>query len=196
MFAAVRPYIETHAHWPLWVPAGLAALSATSRVGRRRAGATRQDRGSHLLFGPCLAAGIALLILSRRFAAGAVIQPTAVAFFAGEVIIMLGAVLRIWSIWTLGAYFTTSVQTSPDQEVITDGPYRVVRHPSYTALLMMAVGAGLVVGNWAGLAAITIGMLVPLVYRIHVEEDALGTELGDAYRSFASTRKRLIPGVW
>ena len=107
-----------------------------------------------------------------------------------------GEALRVWSRRTLGRYFTYTVMTSSDQPVITSGPYRFVRHPSYTGALLLAIGVGAVYGNWLGLAAITVSAFVGLRYRIHVEEHALLAELGDSYRSYAEHHRRLIPFVW
>jgi protein-S-isoprenylcysteine O-methyltransferase Ste14 len=102
----------------------------------------------------------------------------------------------VWSKVALGRYFTYTVQTSSDQPVITSGPYRFVRHPSYTGILLIAIGIGAALGNWLGLGALTLLTLVALAYRIHVEEIALLEDLGDRYRTYAEHHKRLIPFVW
>ena len=80
--------------------------------------------------------------------------------------------------------------------MITDGPYRLIRHPSYAGLLLAVTGVGLVIGNWWSLISLTVGMAVGLVFRIRVEERALLRDLGDDYRDYAATHKRLIPFVW
>ena len=56
--------------------------------------------------------------------------------------------LRLWSFHTLGRYFTLTIQTSSDQPVIADGPYRLIRHPSYAGLLLIIMAVGLFIGNW------------------------------------------------
>jgi len=86
--------------------------------------------------------------------------------------------------------------TSAEQPVIMAGPYRFVRHPGYTGVMLVVVGAGLVTGNWIGLAGWTALVMIPLLYRIHVEEAALVRAVGDRYRTYASGHKRLIPLVW
>lgn len=68
-------------------------------------------------------------------------------------IYLAGFAMRRWSEMTLGRYFTFTVMTSADQPVITNGPYRFVRHPGYSGVLLVVLGAGLVTGNWVGLAA-------------------------------------------
>lgn len=58
------------------------------------------------------------------------------------------------------------------------------------------LGAGLVNGNWVGLAGWTLLVLLPLLYRIRVEENALLAALGDRYRAYAAHHKRLVPLIW
>lgn len=80
--------------------------------------------------------------------------------------------------------------------MIATGPYRFVRHPAYAGALVMIIGAGFVEGNWVGLLFLTVLLAVPLLYRIHVEEDTLLTEMGERYGEYAWTHKRLIPFIW
>jgi protein-S-isoprenylcysteine O-methyltransferase Ste14 len=96
----------------------------------------------------------------------------------------------------LGHHFTTVVQTSPDQVVIQRGPYRMLRHPSYTGLLAAFVGCGLMLGNWMGTVACFLLVLLGLVYRLLREEHAMVDCCGDAYLDFAKDRARLVPHVW
>ena len=86
--------------------------------------------------------------------------------------------------------------TSADQPVVATGPYRILRHPSYTGLLFAFVGCGLMVGNWVSAIGSVALVLTALVDRIRVEERALDAALGDRYRDFAARRARLVPYVW
>ncbi len=119
-----------------------------------------------------------------------------VAAWCGLGLLWAARALRQWSFWTLGRYFTFTVQTSSDQAVITSGPYRFVRHPAYSALLLAAAAGGLYVGNWLSLVALVAAVTAGLVYRITVEERALSNDVGAAYREYAATHKRLVPFVW
>jgi protein-S-isoprenylcysteine O-methyltransferase Ste14 len=85
---------------------------------------------------------------------------------------------------------------SPDQPVVTNGPYRMVRHPAYAGGLLICIGVGLMSANWVGLAAMTLLPLAVIVWRIHIEENALLTTLDGRYRSYASHHKRLVPLIW
>ena len=62
---------------------------------------------------------------------------------------------------------------STDQPVIAAGPYRLLRHPSYTGVLLAGLGVGLASANWAGLAGLMVLMVAPLLWRIHIEERPL-----------------------
>jgi protein-S-isoprenylcysteine O-methyltransferase Ste14 len=88
------------------------------------------------------------------------------------------------------------VQTSADQPVITDGPYRVIRHPSYGGILLAVPGIGLFIGNWLSLIVLTVPVACGLVLRIRIEERALLRSLGDDYRTYAAAQKRLVPFIW
>lgn len=79
---------------------------------------------------------------------------------------------------------------------VATGAYRILRHPSYAAGLLMNVGFGLALGNWASLALVALGAFAVYSYRIAVEERALLTVVGAPYREFMATRRRLIPFIY
>lgn len=193
--AAIRPYVQTRpVALLLWLSANFVSAGfECHQWQQRREEAANNDGGSLGLLLTGTVAGLALLIVAPTVAPAATIRPTAVAFAAGIVLFLAGFGMRRWSEMTLGRYFTFSVMTSADQPVISTGPYRFVRHPGYTGVLLVVLGAGAVAGNWIGLIGWTLLVILPLRYRIHVEERALVTALGDAYRSYAAQRSRLIP---
>jgi protein-S-isoprenylcysteine O-methyltransferase Ste14 len=114
----------------------------------------------------------------------------------GVAAIVAGSLARQWAISTLGRSFTLDVRVTDDQQVVTSGPYRWVRHPSYTADILAFIGVGPALSNWLSLLVITVLPLLGLIRRIHVQEAALLTNLGEPYRNFASGKKRLLPGIW
>ncbi len=117
-------------------------------------------------------------------------------FILGALIAAVGIAFRQWAIFVLGRYFTPIVRVSEGQTVVENGPYRRLAHPSYTGMTLIFVGIGLMLGNWLALACIAIVPTLGLVVRIRVEERALVAGIGEPYRRFLATRKRLIPGVW
>jgi protein-S-isoprenylcysteine O-methyltransferase Ste14 len=117
-------------------------------------------------------------------------------FVVGVALMVLGLALRAWSVIVLGRNFTVYVQVREAQPVVDSGPYRFLRHPSYTALLLVCLGIGLAMGNWLALVVVVVLPTVAILTRIRVEERALLAGIGEPYRRFAATRKRLIPWVW
>ena len=140
--------------------------------------------------------GILILPLGRAVAPGAAIGGGVWLFALGGVLGWLGVLLRWSSFVSLGKYFTVVLKTDEDQPVMTRGPYRFLRHPSYTGLLLVFTGVGLMVGNWVSAVGAVGLVLIAVVYRVLIEERALDAALGDRYRQFAASRARLIPYVW
>jgi protein-S-isoprenylcysteine O-methyltransferase Ste14 len=117
-------------------------------------------------------------------------------FWLGFAILLSGAFLRVWSIVVLGRSFRTTVEVSHNQQVVERGPYKIIRHPSYSGLLLMCCGYGVADQNWLSLA-IAVGLpLAALLYRIHVEEAALVSGIGREYQDYQRRTKKLIPGIW
>jgi len=116
-------------------------------------------------------------------------------FIVGTCVLLAGGVLRRICFRVLGKYFTGAVIVSADQPVIDRGPYRWVRHPSYTAGILIFSGIGIALGNW--LSVIVLVVVPSLVYarRVKVEEKALLETIGEPYRRYMERTKRFIPFV-
>jgi protein-S-isoprenylcysteine O-methyltransferase Ste14 len=97
---------------------------------------------------------------------------------------VIGIVLREWSIWTLGKYFTVRVQVSEEAKLITQGPYKKIRHPAYTGSLLTFIGIPLAVGTWLGAFIALVIKMLAIEYRIHVEEEALKESFGTDYEEY------------
>jgi protein-S-isoprenylcysteine O-methyltransferase Ste14 len=91
---------------------------------------------------------------------------------------LAGMAFRFYSMSLLGRFFTYQVAVHTGQTVVESGPYRFIRHPSYTGGLITLAGLGLALGNWAGLLAILTCTGTGYAYRMYVEEAALGSGLG------------------
>lgn len=164
---------------------------------RRRDGANTVDRGTKWIVAVAARVAIfgALLIpaLAPRLRAGANDWPT---FGLGLALVLAGAALRDWAIVTLGLFFRREVTIAPGQRLVRHGPYRLLRHPSYTGLILVCAGYGLAFGSWVGAAAAVLAMALGLLPRIRVEERALAGEFGAEYADYARSTARLIPGLW
>jgi steroid 5-alpha reductase family enzyme len=84
----------------------------------------------------------------------------------GALLILLGLGFRWYAIRSLGRYFTRDVAVSANQQVVQSGPYRLIRHPSYTGTLITAIGVGLGICNWLSLVAVLAGFLAGHLYRV------------------------------
>jgi protein-S-isoprenylcysteine O-methyltransferase Ste14 len=195
----MKPYFET-SHLAglllLIVTMGWGAMELAKQNNTREGAAKVGGGGRTFAFLPVMIVATAALYLVPRIVPTAAIRPAVAAFAAGMAILLGGLVLRGWSIRTLGDYFTGTVMVSSDQPVITSGPYRALRHPSYTGVLLACAGAGLASANWVGLAAMVLLPLPLFLWRIRAEERALLATLGDRYRGYAAHHKRLVPLVW
>jgi protein-S-isoprenylcysteine O-methyltransferase Ste14 len=166
-------------------------LSWTRRDGERR------DRGTLVLVVASIAIGLAGAgVVAGDITSAELSGARWPLFVAGLALMLAGIVLRQWSIAMLGRSFTVVVRVREGQEVIDTGPYRWVRHPSYTGMLVTFLGYGLALGNWISTLCALLVPLIGIVVRIHIEEQALLEGLGEPYRRFAEGRKRLVPGVW
>lgn len=171
-------------------------VGEVSRVRPVRRGATRISLGAEALFRVMFFGAILVIPLGRAVAPDATAGGGASLFLVGAVVGWLGLLLRWWSFATLGKYFTVVLMTTEDQPVVDGGPYRVLRHPGYTGLLLAFVGGNLMIGNWVSTGASVGLLLAALVHRIRVEERALDARLGDRYRDFCAGRARVVPFLW
>ena len=121
---------------------------------------------------------------------------TSVVFWIGIIIIVLGLFLRYWSINILGKYFRTTVEVEESQKIVEKGPYKFIRHPSYSGIILFCIGYGLAVQNWLSLIIAISLPTIALLYRIKIEEEALVKGIGNDYEAYQKKTKKLIPGIW
>jgi protein-S-isoprenylcysteine O-methyltransferase Ste14 len=162
-------------------------------VPRLRGGGTvraRGDRGSRLII--WLSIFVSIAIASLLGTNGVTPLPEAF-FYLGIVLMLAGIALRQWSIWVLGRFFSTTVRILSDHRIVTNGPYRVIRHPAYTGGLLTLMGLGLGSRTWAGTLIILVLFGIVYNYRISIEEKAMRKEFGQEYVDYAKKTKRLIP---
>jgi protein-S-isoprenylcysteine O-methyltransferase Ste14 len=172
-------------------------LSLVVRDRLQGKGTTGKDQGTRYINFIAIAAGMTaagfLEGVSQFWFPGG---RTLAVFWLGFAILMCGAALRVWSIIVLGSSFRTTVEVSNNQQVVQRGPYKLIRHPSYSGLLVMCLGYGIADQNWLSLV-IAIGLpLMALLYRIHIEEAALVSSIGPEYQKYQQHTKKLIPGIW
>jgi len=114
--------------------------------------------------------------------------------FVGMLAALAGGALAAWAKLRLGRWFSGTFGIKQGHELVTDGPYAITRHPMYTGLLLMVIGAGLA---WNSLATLALGILLAAPFFLHtVYEEALFEEhFGAAYLEYQSRVPRLVPFV-
>jgi protein-S-isoprenylcysteine O-methyltransferase Ste14 len=114
----------------------------------------------------------------------------------GAAVLALGLAFRAWAVHELGRFFKFTVVVQADHRVVDTGPYRLIRHPSYTGLLMAELGLGIMLGTWLSIPAAVLPPLIGFGARIRREERVLARELGEPYREYMTRTHRLVPGIW
>lgn len=113
----------------------------------------------------------------------------------GVALFAAGGALRTWPVFVLGSRFSGLVAIQPGHKLVTSGVYGVIRHPSYSGLLVNSVGWALAFRSGFGLL-LTALLIPPLLARIHAEERLLRTYFRGEYDAYCSRTSRLIPGLY
>jgi protein-S-isoprenylcysteine O-methyltransferase Ste14 len=115
---------------------------------------------------------------------------------AGVVCVVIGLWLFYRSHADLGTNWSITLEVREEHRLITEGVYRAVRHPMYSALVLYSVGQALVIPNWVAGPSNLLAFAVLLALRIRAEERMMDERFGDEYAAYSARTKRLIPGVW
>jgi protein-S-isoprenylcysteine O-methyltransferase len=165
-----------------------------SVVKRSKASSNLKDRGSLGLIVLLWPIGIAAAIMiAISLPQTAIKWQRAEIFWTGICLMLFGTAFRWYSAHVLGKFFTFDVAILGDHTLIEAGPYRCIRHPSYTGALVSLIGFGLALGNWVALAVAVFCLSIAYVYRIRVEEAALIAALGESYVQYQRRTWRLVP---
>lgn len=108
-------------------------------------------------------------------------------------VFVAGVTLRAWAIREFGVQYSHRVVRISEGGVISSGPYRVLRHPAYAGMLLANIGFALYFSSPASITALVV-LVAAVLWRIRIEEGILAES--SQYRAFASTRRRIVPGVW
>lgn len=116
-------------------------------------------------------------------------------YFLGMILLLGGVLLRAASVWTLKRVFTMNVQTSADQPLITTGPYRFVRNPSYTGSILSLLGIAFCLRSAFAPLAVLVLCAVCYGLRIRKEEKMLEKQFGGAFIAYKQRTWRLVPWI-
>jgi protein-S-isoprenylcysteine O-methyltransferase Ste14 len=114
--------------------------------------------------------------------------------WVGVLLTAMGVALAIWARWRLGRNWSDKVVLKVDHELVRSGPYRFLRHPIYTGILMALTGTALMIGEWRGVVAV---ILMGMNYYIKAtrEERILAASFGEAFAEHKKRAGFFLPGL-
>jgi protein-S-isoprenylcysteine O-methyltransferase Ste14 len=133
----------------------------------------------------------AVASLDHRFAWSTVPFPIVI---AGDLLVILGFLI-VWRVFKENSFTAGTIEVAPGQNVISSGPYAVVRHPMYSGALIMLFGTAPALGSWWALIPF-VALKVIIVLRLLDEEAFLSQHLPGYAQYCKRVRFRLLPGVW
>ena len=151
----------------------------------------KSDRGSYFVVSITVTLATALSIVLRLHNLGTL---TGVFQWLGLLMMLAGAAFRQWALINLGRFFSRTVQIETGHKIIKTGPYKWIRHPAYTGMIIIFSGISMALGTWLGTLATFVIVTAGLLYRIHVEENVLLQSLGEEYNRYKSQTWQLFPG--
>jgi len=161
---------------------------ADSRGGKP---AMQSDKGSFTVISIATVLGSVAGIILRFLNIG---LSTTLVQWIGMGITIIGLGLREWALIKLGRFFSRTIQIETEHKIIHDGPYKWIRHPAYTGMILIYAGFILSIGTWIGAIVTTLIVTISLFYRIKIEEKILLEAFGNEYREYMSKTWRLFPG--
>ena len=134
--------------------------------------------------------GVKLSVLDRRF------LPVSIWWFwVGAAVTASGLLFSVWARHYLGRNWSRAVTIKKDHELITGGPYALVRHPIYTGLLLGLFGCALAVGKWRGLVAVGL-VFIALLRKLRLEERWMHGQFGESYEVYSRQVRALVPYIF
>jgi protein-S-isoprenylcysteine O-methyltransferase Ste14 len=152
----------------------------------------RDPSRTWMVVGSLLGIGLAFLLAG----VGKLPGPDWLPVVLGVALMVAGTVLRYWSVHVLGRFFTVTVDIGEGHRVVDTGPYALLRHPSYTGMLVVYLGIGIALDSWLSVASVVVIPTLAVLNRIRHEEAVLVTQLGRDYERYQGRTKRLVPGLW
>jgi len=176
----------------LWILSEIVGTAIIPRIRRGGAVIEKSNRVSNLLV---LMTIIFSIGLANYFATKNIAMLPSWSFYPGIILMISGIILRQWSMALLGKFFSGTIGTQKGQVVVKKGPYKYIRHPSYTGALLIFIGLGLAFQSWGAVFILILLFSVAYGYRMHVEEKTLISELGEEYIEYKKSTKKLIPYI-
>ena len=160
--------------------------------------ATRSEsvvsRAAHIA--PLILAALLLALpsLPGGFLCGRVFPSTEITYWSGVVVLVAGLLFSVWARIHIGRNWSGIVTLKQEHELIQSGPYRLVRHPIYTGLLLGFIGTAIARDEWRGWLAVLIA-LAALWRKLRLEERWLTEQFGETYSQYRDKVASLIPFI-
>jgi protein-S-isoprenylcysteine O-methyltransferase Ste14 len=147
-----------------------------------------------LIVGILLVAGVTRVSPPLSFLTDPLVPPQPTSAWSAAALGVIGLALGIWARVSLGRNWSAAVTVKEQHELVTSGPYAFVRHPIYTALIVMFVGFGVLfesIEAWAGVALVSYSFWV----KLKQEEALMLGQFPDSYPAYMARTKRLFPAL-
>jgi len=132
---------------------------------------------------------VPLPLLNKRF-----LPMTDWCFWSGAAITAVGLLFSVWARRHLGKNWSQSVTVKEGHELITSGPYAVVRHPIYAGLLLGFLGSAVARGEWCGILAVAL-VFAALWFKLRLEEEWMRAQFGGSYQAYSRKVAALVPYI-
>ncbi len=134
---------------------------------------------------------VPLPLLGKRFLP---LGADALCFWSGAAVTAGGLLFAVWARRHLGENWSQAVTVKEGHELITSGPYALVRHPIYTGFLLGFVGCAMARGEWRGLLAVVL-VFGALWHKLRLEEKWMRAQFGESYEAYSQRVAALVPYV-
>jgi protein-S-isoprenylcysteine O-methyltransferase Ste14 len=164
---------------------------AAKSVAATKSSESSSSRGVHLFL-----TNAALLLEIIQFPIlGRFLPATYWEIASGAAVSVCGLFVAIWARRHLGRNWSGEITIKVEHELIRSGPYKLVRHPIYTGILIMYVGTAIVTGTWLALVGVALAVLA-YVRKIRLEEANMRVAFGPAYEDYCRESQALVPWVY
>ena len=175
--------------WLAWVAYWWALSRNVKTTSRRESLSSRLSYALLIMLAVVLMASPSLPILGQRF-----IPLAPWPFWTGAALTAAGLLFTVWARTHLGRNWSGTITLKENHELVTSGPYRFVRHPIYTGLLLAFIGSALARGEWSGLVAVALAF-ASFWRKLLLEEQWMREQFGIAYDDYRRRVAALVPFI-
>lgn len=155
----------------------------------------KKDLKSILLFAVITIIFTIVSIALLQYKASNITHHKKLLFYSGIFIIVLGIIFRQYCVHLMGTAYVATLQIQTKPKLITNGPFKFIRHPCYTGFMVSLWGLGLSLLNLYLFVLLIIFSICVFLIQIHIEEIELKKFFGKEYEEYAKTTKKLMPYI-